>query len=295
VHQAWDGKPLQTMVRHSPLRAREAHSAIIGHITRDELHALPQRHGDRQRLFQPLPPHRRRPQQAPTVRRHPAGRLPHRRLRAAPVRTAVRAHRRANHLRRPRPRTLDRRQPVLSRGEAGLLGAATARAEAHTVRVALLYALLDCSPAVRLVHLDVALADWAYSHASARWVFGDSLGDPTADDIWALAKNRADGVTRTEVRDLFSRNKKAREIDRALTTREEAGQLERHESSADENTPPRSGHPGALPDAVRNHGDRRGPGTAAWGGTRQAMKRTLHRHELYLGSDALKADGVLVD
>jgi hypothetical protein len=37
VRQAWDGKPLQTMVRHSPLRAREAHIAIIGHITRDEL------------------------------------------------------------------------------------------------------------------------------------------------------------------------------------------------------------------------------------------------------------------
>lgn len=37
VRQAWDSKPLQTMVRHSPLRAREAHIAIVGHITRDEL------------------------------------------------------------------------------------------------------------------------------------------------------------------------------------------------------------------------------------------------------------------
>jgi hypothetical protein len=59
-------------------------------------------------------------------------------------------------------------------------------------------------------------------------VFGDSLGDPTADDIWALAKERAHGVSRTEVRDLFSRNKKAREIDRALTTLVDAGRLRRH-------------------------------------------------------------------
>lgn len=58
-------------------------------------------------------------------------------------------------------------------------------------------------------------------------MFGDSLGDPTADDIWALAKDRPAGVTRTEVRDLFSRNKKAREIDRALTVLEEAGRLQR--------------------------------------------------------------------
>lgn len=76
-------------------------------------------------------------------------------------------------------------------------------------------------------HLQAALAVWRYSADSARWIFGDSLGDPTADDIWALAKDRPAGVTRTEVRDLFSRNKKAREIDRALTVLEEAGRLQR--------------------------------------------------------------------
>jgi len=65
------------------------------------------------------------------------------------------------------------------------------------------------------------------SQRDGNWIFGDSLGDPTADDIWALAKDRPDGVTRTEVRDLFSRNKKAREIDRALTVLEEAGRLHR--------------------------------------------------------------------
>jgi hypothetical protein len=68
---------------------------------------------------------------------------------------------------------------------------------------------------------------WRYSLDSARWIFGDSLGDPTADEIWTLAKDRPDGVTRTEVRDPFSRNKKAREIDRALTVLEEAGRLRR--------------------------------------------------------------------
>jgi hypothetical protein len=90
-----------------------------------------------------------------------------------------------------------------------------------------LYPLLDCAPAIRLGHLEAALAVWAYSHSSARWIFGDSLGDPTADDIWALVKDRADGVTRTEVRDLFSRNNKAREIDCALGALVDAGRLKR--------------------------------------------------------------------
>jgi hypothetical protein len=115
----------------------------------------------------------------------------------------------------------------LSRGEAGLVGAATARAEAHIVRLALLYALLDCSQVIQLEHLEAALAFWAYSAASARWVFGDSIGDPTADEIWAMARERDDGVTRTEVSNLFSRNKKAREIDRALQALIDAGRLER--------------------------------------------------------------------
>ena len=115
----------------------------------------------------------------------------------------------------------------LSRGEEGLLGAATRRAEAHVVRLAAIYATLDTSEQIRLAHLEAALAVWRYSLDSARWIFGDTLGDPTADEIWALAKDRPQGVTRSEVRDLFSRNKKAREIDRALTVLEEAGRLTR--------------------------------------------------------------------
>jgi hypothetical protein len=54
-----------------------------------------------------------------------------------------------------------------------------------------------------------------------------SIGDPAADEIWALARERHDGITRTEVCNLFSRNKRAREIDRALQALIDAGRLER--------------------------------------------------------------------
>jgi hypothetical protein len=117
----------------------------------------------------------------------------------------------------------------LSAARPGLFGAATGRAEAHTIRLALIYALLDGSTAIGLSHLEAALEVWRYAYESTRWVFGDTLGDPTADEIWALAKERADGITRTEVRDLFSRNKKAREIDRALAALVDAGRLDRRE------------------------------------------------------------------
>ena len=115
----------------------------------------------------------------------------------------------------------------LSDDHPGLWGAATACAEAHTVRLAMLYALLDCSSAIRVEHLDAALAFWHYASATANWVFGESLGDPTADEIWEMAKTNPQGVTRTQVSDLISRNKKAREIHRALTALVDAGRLQR--------------------------------------------------------------------
>ncbi|MGH2870406.1 MAG: DUF3987 domain-containing protein, partial [Solirubrobacteraceae bacterium] len=117
--------------------------------------------------------------------------------------------------------------PELSAERPGMHGAATARAEAHTARLALIYALLDSSKQISEAHLAAALAVWTYAQASSAWIFGDSLGDPTADDIWTLAKDRPDGISRTEVRDLFSRNKKTREIDRALGALEDAGRLHR--------------------------------------------------------------------
>ena len=149
------------------------------------------------------------------------------RPRAGSARRPLRLDRAAHHLRPAARERWIAAYDELSRGEAGLAGAATARAEAHTVRLALLYALLDCSDVIQLEHLEAALAFWAYSAASARWVFGDSIGDPTADEIWALARDRHDGITRTEVSNLFSRNKKAREIDRALQALIDAGRLER--------------------------------------------------------------------
>jgi hypothetical protein len=117
--------------------------------------------------------------------------------------------------------------PQLSACQPGLAGAATARAEAHVVRLALIYALLDCSDTIDLEHLEAGLAVWRYSADSAAWIFGDSLGDPTADEIWAATRERPAGVTRTEVSDMFSRNKKRREIERALGVLEDAGRLRR--------------------------------------------------------------------
>jgi len=61
------------------------------------------------------------------------------------------------------------------------------------VRLALIYALLDSADTIALEHLEAGLAVWRYSADSATWVLGDSLGDPTADEIWAAAKESPTG------------------------------------------------------------------------------------------------------
>jgi DNA-binding transcriptional ArsR family regulator len=111
----------------------------------------------------------------------------------------------------------------LSEAKPGLLGAVTSRAEAHVTRLSCIYALLDRSPMVKSAHLEAAIAFWQYAEDSARFIFGDALGDPVADEILKALKANKEGMTRTDIRDLFGRNKGAQEIARALDALTEHG------------------------------------------------------------------------
>ena len=113
--------------------------------------------------------------------------------------------------------------PRLSEGYPGLLGAMTSRAEAQVMRVACIYALLDRSKVVQMQHLRAALAVWRYCEASARFLFGDSLGDPTADALLHLFRSKPEGVTRTDIYHFFDGNKASEDIGRALMTLQEHG------------------------------------------------------------------------
>jgi hypothetical protein len=116
--------------------------------------------------------------------------------------------------------------PKLSEGEGGLVGAILARAEAHVLRLSILYALLDGAPSIRPEHLRAALAVWDYAETSARRIFGEALGLSVADTILAALK-RHGPLTRTQIRDLFGRNKPGSEIDAALELLAQKGKAKR--------------------------------------------------------------------
>ena len=51
-----------------------------------------------------------------------------------------------------------------------------------------------------------------YCERSAEFLFGDALGDPVADELRAALLRSPSGVTKTEIRDLFGRNRRAGDL-----------------------------------------------------------------------------------
>jgi hypothetical protein len=217
IRRAWDDGNLNSLVKNSPCRATAALISIIGHITAHELKQYLDRteaaNGFANRfLFVCV----RRSKLLPE-----GGCLSDSDL--APVarqtKEALAAARRIQAVRRNEEATVLWRTIYgeLSEGRPGLLGAVISRAEAQTMRLAMLYALLDGSASIAVAHLQAALAVWEYCEASARCIFGGALGDAVADRILRALRSTPEGLTRTDISDLFGRNKDQARIDRALS------------------------------------------------------------------------------
>jgi hypothetical protein len=75
---------------------------------------------------------------------------------------------------------------------------------------------MDGSPLIREEHLMAALALWTHCEESVRAIFGETTGDPVADKILIALRESPAGLTRDEIGGLFSWNKSAGELERAL-------------------------------------------------------------------------------
>jgi hypothetical protein len=228
LRNAWDTGSLSTLTKNSPARATGAHISIIGHITRHELlrylEDAEAANGFANRFLWACV---QRSKSLPE-----GGNLQWASL--APLETrlreAINFARNMGELRRD-----DRARAIwhevyhdLSEGRPGLLGAMTARAEAQVMRLACVYSLLDRSHLVCKEHLLAALGVWEYCEASARFIFGERLGDPpTADTLLDAVRPAPEGLTRTEISILFGRHKKAEAVERTLIALRERGLIHR--------------------------------------------------------------------
>ncbi len=185
LRSAWDGRPLALLTRTAPARATDAHISIIGHITQTELRrhttTVEIANGFMNRFV--LASVRR-------VRLLPEGGNPDPLKDTGLLRylaTILKHAQAAGQL------TLDHAArelwwhtyPQLTQPGDGLSSTLTARAEAHTIRLALLYALLDGQRHIQPPHLKAALALWDYAARSAAWALGQATGDPIAEQLHA--------------------------------------------------------------------------------------------------------------
>jgi hypothetical protein len=221
IRRAWDKGDLGNLVTKSSVRATGAHISIIGHITREELlreiSAAEGNNGFANRFLWVCV---RRTQFLPL-----GGKLPKKTSRVLlnRLQDALSAARKKGELRfsKQAKNLWYQVYPKLAQEVPGLLGAITSRSEPQVLRLALLYALLDRSPFVAKNHLRAALAVWRYCEDSSRYIFGDSFGDFVVDLILRRLRRNAKGLTRTEIREIFSRNRSETEISNALRVLEE--------------------------------------------------------------------------
>ena len=215
---AWDGDDLRTMTKNNPARATRPHVSMIGHITQQEL----LKYLSNVEIFNGLGNRIlwacvRRSQRLPfggSLNDADVGRLGSR-LAATADRAQVVGAMSWTSMGRAR---WESAYDVLTQDRPGLLGAVTARAEAHVLRLAMIYAVLDKSAEIADTHVEAALAAWRFCDRSAAHLFGGSLGDRDADAILDALRMRPVGLTRTEIRRLvFRDNKTSDEVARSLS------------------------------------------------------------------------------
>jgi hypothetical protein len=219
MRKVWDGSKLSTMTRGSPsLSATGAHISIIGHITVEELRARLTRtdtaNGFANRfLFMLVKRSKVLPFGGDGLDEGAVLRLGERLKEAILSASTIGRIGWTSSARAAWTAVYGH----LSEGQPGLLGAVTSRGEAQSVRLALIYALLDGTVNIDLPHISAALAVWEYAEASAAHIFGASLGDSVADEILrALQHAGSEGMSRTAIRDLFGRNQSGDRIGAAL-------------------------------------------------------------------------------
>ena len=94
--------------------------------------------------------------------------------------------------------------PELSKEHTGLAGNIINRAEAQTLRLSLIYALLDGQSVIEDRHLNAALAMWQYAQDSALYIFGDRAADPLENKVLEALKSGP--LTATELSAALHRN-----------------------------------------------------------------------------------------
>jgi hypothetical protein len=202
LRNAWDSGTIQTLTKNNPLRATDAHISVIGHITETELAKKMDSNavfnGFANRFLVVCAKRSRLLPDGGSLTAEDFEALAER------LKRVVDAARKISRL----TRTTEARDlwhtvyPKLTADRAGNFGAITSRAEAHVLRLSIIYALLDGASEIQLSHLKAALECWRYCQESALYIWGDFTHGGIAEKIRvALSVAKDGGLTRSQIND----------------------------------------------------------------------------------------------
>lgn len=227
LREAWDGQTLRTLTKGDPLIASDPHLAVIGQITPAELRKslgdIETRNGLVNRFLVAW---------SERARLLPFGSEPthaeNQEIVTRLSRAVVDARTICNvGLSTPGRDWWGDHYAELSTPKPGRVGEATQRAAAQVRRIAMIFAVLDCSRAVDVRHLEAALGVWDYAAGSAAWVFGGrSEFSPKAEKLSGLLLAAGpEGMSRSAIRrEVFgSNNVRSAEIMAVLRELHDAG------------------------------------------------------------------------
>ena len=230
----WDGDPVEPLTKHDAIKATGAHIGIVTHVTLNELNAqlnnIEITNGFCNRFLWVLA----------------------QRKQIVPLPESMDEQTKNNLLKEIILRVEEARQPSrytfteeakelwvdqysqLSVSHQGLTGSVLDRAEAHVIRLSLVYSLINGHRSINCEDLTSALALWSFCESCAQHIFGCNqavISKEATDNelrkrriIEALESATRSTLTRTEIRrDVFSNHIPAAELTDLLNELEAAG------------------------------------------------------------------------
>ena len=224
IRHAWDGEKLAIATKTSPATATGAHISIIGHSTPEEfrklLNTTDEANGFLNRFMIVMV---RESRVLPF-----GGNVDERSLRALSVelQDAIEFGQEAEAPLVMAPDFKDAWKAAygwLTKKRSPRLSPLLARAAPHVMRLAGIYAVLDCSPELHAEHLEAALELWQYVEASTAYLFHGNTGSALAERLAAILDAYPDGITMTGLHSATNRALNAVEMRAALGELRDAG------------------------------------------------------------------------
>ena len=214
LREAWDSDHLAVTTRSNPIEVTRAHVCIVAEATVEEVTAsLPtvqMMNGFGNRFLwvlakrsQLLPEGGGVP---PSTAEHLAGLF---RRRVMEARSLGRSHGGSTRgeMRRTGAGVVRWREVYeeVSVPRTGVVGAATARAEAQILRLSIVYALLDGSGVIDVPHIDAAYGFWRYCEKSVALIFANTGVDSVAAKIETVVEQAGPaGIRRSDLQKVLS-------------------------------------------------------------------------------------------